>query len=72
VPTILRYVNELIDPITGDWDTQLIHDTFWVEDAQAILAIPINEGQLNGSSILVKWLTLGGYMEKILGFVLSK
>ena len=35
-------VSELIDPSTGDWDEQLVTDTFWPEDASVILTIPID------------------------------
>ena len=33
-------VDELIDPDTGEWDRQLVHQTFWPQDADIILAIP--------------------------------
>jgi len=36
-------VDELINPITGGWDVQLVHDTFWPEDANEILRIPIDD-----------------------------
>jgi hypothetical protein len=29
--------------ITGGWDVQLVHDTFWSEDANEILRIPIDD-----------------------------
>nr|CAB3479640.1 unnamed protein product [Digitaria exilis] len=35
---------ELIDPGTLRWDELLVRDTFWPEDAEVILAIPICEG----------------------------
>uniref|UniRef100_A0A0A8ZJY0 Reverse transcriptase zinc-binding domain-containing protein n=1 Tax=Arundo donax TaxID=35708 RepID=A0A0A8ZJY0_ARUDO len=38
--SLLSRVEDLINPITGDWDEQLVKDTFWKEDAQAILNIP--------------------------------
>jgi len=44
---LLSKVTELIDPITGGWDTQLVPDTFWEEDAQLILAIPVHGGMEN-------------------------
>jgi hypothetical protein len=44
---LLRDVAELIDPITGCWDTQLIRDTFWEEDAKIILALPVHGGSSN-------------------------
>lgn len=37
-------VNELINPITSDWDEQLIRDTFCHEDAEVILSLPIADG----------------------------
>jgi hypothetical protein len=36
-------VNELICPITGQWDEQLVRDNFWKIDADVILATPIRE-----------------------------
>jgi len=33
-------VAELIDPMTGTWDSQLIRDFFWEEDAANVLSIP--------------------------------
>jgi len=39
---LLRYVAELINPATGDWDTQLVRDILWNEDVKVILALPIN------------------------------
>jgi hypothetical protein len=45
--SLLSKVEELIDPVTGGWDTQLIRDTFWEEDAQLILAIPLHGGMEN-------------------------
>ena len=39
---LLTRVNQLIDPVTGEWDEQLICDNFWPEDAAEILRIPIN------------------------------
>jgi hypothetical protein len=41
---LLTWVDELMDPINGGWDEQLVRDTFWMEDAEAILSIPIGEG----------------------------
>jgi hypothetical protein len=38
-------VNELIiDPTTGSWDEALVRETFWQEDADCILSIPVHEG----------------------------
>ena len=41
--SLLTRVNELINPVTGEWDEQLIYDSFWPEDATVILQIPIDE-----------------------------
>ena len=30
----------MIDPITGSWDTELLDQTFWEEDAAVIKSIP--------------------------------
>jgi hypothetical protein len=38
---ILSKVSELINPVTGEWDEQLIAKIFWPEDASEILRIPI-------------------------------
>lgn len=38
---IILRVSELIDPITSNWDVQLVQDIFWEEDARHILAIPV-------------------------------
>ncbi|WVZ66997.1 hypothetical protein U9M48_016144 [Paspalum notatum var. saurae] len=35
-------LSELIDPATSSWDEQLIRDTFWPEDVQEILTIPVD------------------------------
>ena len=40
---MLTKVSELIDPLTGEWDEQLIRDIFWPQDADEILRIPIND-----------------------------
>ena len=40
---IISKVSELIDPNTGSWDKILIQDTFWSQDANMILAIPLFE-----------------------------
>lgn len=37
----------MIDPTTGTWDTTLVRDVFWEEDAQAILALTVHEGREN-------------------------
>jgi ribonuclease HI len=36
-------VNELINPLTGQWDEQLVRDNFMEIDADAILATPIRD-----------------------------
>ena len=41
--SLLRTVAELINPITGTWDEQLVKETFWDEDANIILALPISQ-----------------------------
>jgi hypothetical protein len=41
--SLLTNINELINPITGTWDEQLVRDTFWEVDATVILKIPIRE-----------------------------
>lgn len=38
---LLSKVFELIDPITGTWDSQLVRDIFWDEDVTNIHSIPI-------------------------------
>ncbi|WVZ67661.1 hypothetical protein U9M48_016710 [Paspalum notatum var. saurae] len=40
--SLLTKVSELIDPVTSSWDEQLIRDTFWSEDVQEILTIPVD------------------------------
>ena len=40
--SLLTRVSELIDPVTGNWDQQLIYDTFWQEEVDTILHIPID------------------------------
>lgn len=42
--SLLTHVNELLCPITGAWDEQLIRETFCAEDARYILQIPVREG----------------------------
>lgn len=39
----LTEVSDLIDPVTGMWDEQLVRDLFWAEDAELIPALPIRE-----------------------------
>ena len=38
---MLTTVNDLINPVTGDWDEELVRDNFWRIDAERILQIPI-------------------------------
>jgi hypothetical protein len=40
--SLLSRVSDLIDPNTGAWDEQLVYDTFWSDDAETIMAIPID------------------------------
>ena len=44
---LMRYVSDLVNPVTGDWDTQLVRDTFWNDDARVILALPVNTAREN-------------------------
>jgi ribonuclease HI len=48
---LVTTVNELINPIDGRWDEQLIRDVFWPIDAERILKIPL----FNGREDLVAW-----------------
>ncbi|WVZ50515.1 hypothetical protein U9M48_001761 [Paspalum notatum var. saurae] len=41
--SLLTRVSDLIDPVSGRWDVQLVRDTFCLDDAEVILTIPINE-----------------------------
>lgn len=38
---LLSRVSDLIDPGSGDWDEQLVRQTFWPVDTHRILAIPL-------------------------------
>jgi hypothetical protein len=38
---LVNRVCDLIDPITGNWDHDLVRSLFWEEDAKIILAIPL-------------------------------
>jgi hypothetical protein len=40
-------VDELINPVTRDWDVEMVKDLFWEEDQQVILAILVFEGRDN-------------------------
>lgn len=48
---LVSTVNELISPIDGRWDEQLIRSLFWPVDAHRILQIPI----FNGREDVVAW-----------------
>jgi hypothetical protein len=45
--TLVTKVAELIDPLTGTWDHQLVKDLFWEEDAINNLAIPVRQNSDN-------------------------
>jgi hypothetical protein len=38
---LLTRVEELVDPLTGQWDEQIVRDTFWDMDARIILGTPL-------------------------------
>jgi hypothetical protein len=40
---LIQWVNELIYPVTGQWDAELVRQIFHEDDVQTILAIPVNE-----------------------------
>jgi len=42
--SVLTKVSELISPVTGTWDVDLIWGNFWDEDAHHILSIPLRSG----------------------------
>lgn len=44
---LLIDVDELVNPVTGTWDVELVKDIFWEEDQRIILAIPVSEGREN-------------------------
>ncbi|GJN37276.1 hypothetical protein PR202_gb26210 [Eleusine coracana subsp. coracana] len=48
---LVTTVDELIDPITGRWDENLIRDLFWDIDVNRILQIPL----IDGREDLVAW-----------------
>jgi len=37
----LNKVSELIDPITGGCDEELLNQTLWPEDAEVVRALPV-------------------------------
>lgn len=43
---MLTRVCELIDPISGEWDEQLIRENFWHIDAERILQIPLFHAEI--------------------------
>jgi hypothetical protein len=42
---LLTDVSELMDPVSGSWDTTLIKEISWEEDALLILALPVHGGR---------------------------
>jgi len=44
---VLSEVANLISPIFGGWDVELVKDIFWQEDADLILALLVHEGRPN-------------------------
>jgi hypothetical protein len=42
--TLITRVFELIDPVVGGWDYELVKEIFWPEHAKLILALPTHEG----------------------------
>jgi hypothetical protein len=40
---LLQWVSDLINPVTGTWDEELIRQTFDPDDVQTILSIPVHE-----------------------------
>jgi hypothetical protein len=44
---LLRHVSELINPVTGSWDEELVRQTFWEEDVKVILSLTVHEGWPN-------------------------
>jgi hypothetical protein len=38
---LLQWVNELIDPVTIQCDIELVHQTFYLDDVQTVLSIPL-------------------------------
>jgi hypothetical protein len=40
--TVYTKVSDLINPLTGSWDEQLLHELFNSPDVNRILQIPIN------------------------------
>jgi hypothetical protein len=42
---LVTTVEELINPVTGVWDEELINDMFWSVDANRIMQIPLMQGR---------------------------
>uniref|UniRef100_A0ACD5X3E3 Uncharacterized protein n=1 Tax=Avena sativa TaxID=4498 RepID=A0ACD5X3E3_AVESA len=40
---LVEHVSDLIDPVEGGWDEQLVESIFWKQDAALILTIPLKE-----------------------------
>ena len=40
---LLYKVSELINPVTGSWDEELVYQTFCNEDANLIMQLQVNE-----------------------------
>ena len=43
IPLVIGGVCDLMSPVTGEWDHELVGQTFNTDDAEQILAIPIQE-----------------------------
>jgi hypothetical protein len=39
---MLNHVNDLLDPISGSWDSDLVSECLWTADAAHVLSIPVN------------------------------
>lgn len=40
---VVQKVSELINPLTGNWDAELVRELFWPQDVNTILALPLFE-----------------------------
>ena len=49
---LLQKVQDLIDPISGNLDEQLVRENFWPVDAERILQIPLSS---HGQSDFISW-----------------
>jgi hypothetical protein len=45
--TLVTDVDELINPVTGDWDVERVKELFWEEDQCFKLALLVFEGRDN-------------------------